>query len=428
MQVFYSRVCGIDVHKELIVACVLMRDGDGTQHSEVRHFEAYRKSLLALKAWLCEREVELVGMEATGTYWVPVWEVLEEAQIGCQRLSLQLCNAREVKNVPGNKTDKRDASWLAQLLMHGLIRASFVPGHQMRELRDVLRTRRSMVETRTNHQNQVAELLERAQIKLDSVVSDLFGRTGLAILTALANGSTDPTALAHLAYGSLRKKRHQLALALDGRFHAGIQGRLRCQLAVIEAADKQIAALDAEAAQLLAERKHEVKLLCTMPGIAETTARIIVAEIGIDMSIWGTADRLASWAGICPGNNESAGKPIRGRDSRIRPGNRYLKTALIQAAWAATRVKGCRFRSMYFRFKARLGGAQQAIVAIAHALLRVIFALLDSGKPYIETALPPFTETERQRRTNKLLRELRRLGYPDVTLGQLTPAWTRTQA
>lgn len=423
MEAIFKNVAGIDVHKGLMVACVLIEvPGKKKPKKEIRRFEAYRSSLLEMKKWFRELGVEVVGMEATATYWVPVWEVLEEVEQGQRPFVLQLLNAREVKNVPGRKTDMCDALWLATLLSFGLLRASFVPPRELRDLRDVLRTRRSFIETRTNHENQVAELLERSQIKLGNVVSDLFGKTGREILDGLAQGVTDPATLANKARGLLRKKVQLLERALDGRFRAELTLRLQVQLAIIDVANTQIDKLEAQARKMLEPYAAEVARLCGIPGVAEIVAWTIIAEVGADMSVFGTSGRLASWAGVCPGNNKSAGKTIAGRDSHVRPGNRYLKTVLVQAAWAAVHTKGSHFRTKYFRLKNKLGGANKAIMAIAHSMLRIVFALLSNPKEvYREPTDAPVDEHARDKRAQRLLRDLQKLGFAVTIASSVTP-------
>jgi transposase len=424
MDAIFERVCGIDVHKGLIVACVLKEvPGKKKPKAEIRRFEAFRSSLLELKQWLRDEGVQVIGMEATGTYWVPVWEVLEEGGLGeVAPFVLQLLNAREVKNVPGRKTDMADALWLATLLAHGLVRASFVPPRELRDLRDVLRTRRSFIETRTNHQNQIGELLERSQIKLGNVVSDLFGKTGRSILDALTAGVTDPATLAQMAKGALRNKIELLTRALDGRFRPQLTVRLKAQLALIDVAERQIAELEKDARGLLAPYTREVERLCDIPGIADHVAWTIIAEVGADMSIFGTSQRLCSWAGVCPGNNKSAGKTIRGREAQTRPGNRHLKAMLVQAAWGAVHTKGSSFRTRFFRLKGKLGSAKKAIMAIAHSLLRICFALLSNPtSTYREQSEGPVTQPERDKQTQRALRQLQKLGYTVSLASATTP-------
>ena len=422
MKPVVEHCCGIDVHKETLFACVL----SGSKRKEVKVFGSDRAALLAMKAWLRRANVTVVAMESTAAYWVPVYEVLEEAEPNQPAFDLRLCNAEQVKKVPGRKTDVGDAEWLARLTMYGLLRKSFVPPRAQRDLRQMVRTRRSYIEMRTNVHNQVCELLETAQIKLGNVVSDVFGTTGTGILRALISGVTDPKILAEEARGSLRGKRKELAIVLDGSVRDAHHALLNVHMQVLDQIGKTIEQLDNEAARLLQAQKVEWELLQTIPGIAEDAAAGILAEIGTDTQVFGVAARLASWAGICPGNNVSAGKKLRGAGGHIAKGNQYLVTLLVQAAWCAVRKKNSRFSRKYYVLKARLGNSKKAIIAIAHMLLRVIFAILKARKPYQEQE-EKVVRQQVDREAQRKLRWLQRHGY-EVTAGRPSGANVYTLA
>jgi transposase len=406
MKVLVEKPCGIDVHKEVLYVCV----PKGKDGKEVRKFATDRKTLLEMKHWLEQEQVTVVAMESTGPYWVPVYEVLEEPSAHEPALDPRLVNAEEVKKVPGRKTDVGDAEWLARLAMYGLLNKSFVPPRDQRDLRFIMRTRRSYIENRTEVRNEISEVLETAQLKLSNVVSDVFGVTGTAILRALAKGVTDPDKLAALARGSLREKRAELAVVLNGRVRKPHRLLLAIHLQTLEQIEKNVARLDREAARLLANHQQEWKTLQTIPGVGADSAAGILAEIGPDMEVFQTADRLCSWSGVCPGNNQSAGKKLRGRGGSIRKANQYLITLLIQSAWSAVRKKGSRFRFKYFALKARLGSSGKAIIAVAHQLLRIIFTMLKKKCPYEERG-EQISEAQVQRDAERKLRWLQRHGY-----------------
>src|SRR5215207_9085843 len=307
MEVIYPRCCGLDVHKREVVACVVRRDPDGTSRKEVRAFGTMTPDILALADWLGAQEVSHVAMESTGVYWKPIWNLLEDS------FALLLVNARHVKAVPGRKSDVRDCEWLADLLRHGLLRGSFVPDRPQRELRELTRYRTSLVRERTAEANRLQKTLEGANIKLAAVATDILGKSGREILAALVAGSTDAAALAQLAKGRLREKLPALERALVGRFGAHQRFLVAQQLAHLDFLDAAIAAVSAEVAERLRPVEEAVSRLDTIPGIGRYVAETLVAEIGTDMSRFPTAAHLASWAGMCPGNNESAGKRRSGK-------------------------------------------------------------------------------------------------------------------
>jgi transposase len=329
MQVLYPRCAGLDVHKDMVMARV--RCVSEPAHDETRSFDTTTTALLELGDWLTEHGVTHVAMEATGAYWKPIWHLLEE------RFELILANAQHIKNVPGRKTDVNDAGWIADLLAHGLIRSSFVPPAPIQELRDLTRTRKQLVREISQHSLRIQKTLEDANLKLGSVLSDVLGKSGRAILAALVRGETDPQKLADLAQGNARKKRTELVEALRGRVRPHHHELLRIHLNLIDALHQTLADVDVRVGKTLPPIKDSARLLTTLPGASELTAQVMVAEIGVDMGRLATDAHLISWTGLCPRNEESAGKR---RSTRLRKGAPWLKTALVTAAWAALRVKG----------------------------------------------------------------------------------------
>lgn len=397
-------VCaGLDVHKESVTANVRFRDERDRRRATARQFGSVTKELLELSDWLSEMGVTDVAMEATGVYWKPVYYVLEAAGF-----ELLLVNPAHIKNVPGRKTDQNDAAWLAQLLEHGLLRASFVPPPAIRELRDLTRYRKAQTNEKTRAAQRLEKVLQDAGIKLSSVASNILGKSGRAMLGALAAGATDPQVLAELARGRLRPKVPQLQEALRGRFsehHALIVGEM---LAHIDYLDESIDRLSARIAEVIAPFEWAIELLDTIPGINRVGAEIIIAEIGVDMSRFPTAGHLASWAGLCPGNNESAGKHHSGR---TRKGSKWLRTVLVEAANAGARSKGSFLSARYHRINSHRGH-QRAAVAVAHSILIASWHILtnrvpfeDLGADYYRRRRDPSVETR------NLIRRLEALGH-----------------
>lgn len=398
MQVLYPRCAGLDVHKDTVVACV--RCVSAPQHHEVRSFDTTTKGLLALADWLGGHGCTHVAMEATGVYWKPVWHLLES---GFERV---LANAAHIKNVPGRKTDVNDAMWIADLLAHGLIRSSFVPPAAIQELRDLTRTRKQLVREVSQHSLRIQKVLEDANLKLGSVLSDVLGQSGRAMLHAIVQGQTDPERLADLAQGTARKKRAELIEALRGRITEHHRTMLRLHLDVINALQRTLADLDAAVGKALAPIQQRARLLTTMPGISELTAQVIVAEIGVDMSRFPTAAHLISWAGLCPRNDESAGKR---RSTRVRKSGTWLKTSLVTAAWAAVRVKTSYLRAQFLRIKSRRG-AKKAILAVAASMLTAAYFMLRDGVGYIDLGPHHFDHHDKAKTINRLLKRLSDLG------------------
>src|SRR3989442_1803060 len=358
MDRFVERCAGLDVHKDSVAATVRVPGAGGQRVQETSTFPTTSRGLLTLADWLESHAVTLVGMESTGCYWKPLYYVLEE------RFECWLLNAQHLRTVPGRKTDVADSAWICQLVEHGLVRPSFVPPKPIRELRDLTRYRKAQIEERTRESQRLDKVLQDAGIKLSSVASDVLGVSGRAMLHALVRGTHDPELLAELARGRLRQKLPALRQALTGRFrahHALIVSQI---LAHVDFLEETIAVLSAEIDQVIAPFADKLALLDTIPGVDKRTAEALLAEIGPDMSVFPTHRHLASWAGVCPGNNESAGKRKSGK---TRKGSKWLHAALIQSAKAATRSKGTYLSAHYARIKGRRGHAK-ATVATAHSI------------------------------------------------------------
>lgn len=403
MEVLVQRAAGLDVHRSIIVACVLLTLANGRVTKERGQFPATASGLAKLAAWLRAHGVTHVGMESTGVYWMPVYAVLE--QEAC--FALIVANAQHVKQVPGRKTDVSDAEWLAQLIRCGLMRKSFVPPKPIRDLRDLTRYRRTLVETQASERRRLIKLLEATGIKLAEVVSDIFGVSGRAMLRALIAGDQTPAEMAKLARGTMRKKRDKLAEALAGRLDAHHRAMLSIQLARVEAAESDIATLDEQIILRLEPYAVQMELLMTIPGVDWVTAAIITAEIGVDMSVWQSAEHLSAWAGACPGNNQSGGKS---KPAGSRKGNVHLKTALCNAAIGASRKRGSFFKSKYGKLKARRGGGRAAL-AIGHKLLVCAYHMLSTGTVYKDLGENYQDKRDAQRATNRCVRRLEKLGF-----------------
>lgn len=396
MERIVARGCGLDVHKDTVVACVRVPGGQSVQT-----FRTTAADLLALRDWLEAHRVTDVVMESTGVYWKPVFYVLEEA------FTCLVVNAAHVKQVPGRKTDVQDCVWLAQLLEHGLLRGSFVPPAPIRELRDLTRYRKALIQDRSREANRLHKVLQDADIKLASVARDILGVSGRAMLDALVHGTTDPGVLADLARGKLRRKLPALRQALAGRFrthHAFLVSQL---LAHLDYLDDAIETLSQQVTEQLAPFQATLTRLQTIPGVATRTAEVLVAELGIDMSRFPTDRHLASWAGLCPGNHESAGKH---RSGKTRKGNPWLRTALTEAARGAIRTRDGAFGARYRRL-VRHRGDRKAVIAVAHALLRTVYHVLAHGTPYQEPGHDYFERHHVQRVTRRAIRQLEAHGY-----------------
>lgn len=366
--------------------------------------------LLALGDWLRDQGVTHVAMEATGVYWKPLFNLLEE------RFTLVLANAQHIKQVPGRKTDVRDCEWIADLLRHGLLRASYVPDRPQRELRELTRYRTTLVRERAREVNRIQKTLEGANVKLGDVASDVLGTSGRAMLEAMVNGTTDATALADLARGRLRDKRDRLEQALSGCMGDHQRFLLAEQLRHLDSLDQRIDRVSAEIAERVRPFEALIERLDAIPGVGRRVAEVLVAEVGTDMTRFPSAAHLASWAGLCPGNNESAGKRKSGR---IRRGNPWVRMALVEAAHAAVRTKDTYLGAQFRRLAARRG-AKKASIAVAHSILVIAYHLLQNDCPYTDLGSNYFDEHDRQQVARRLVQRLEGLGYR-VALDSLTP-------
>src|SRR5215212_5635568 len=401
MDVVYERCCGLDVHKRTVVACLLTPGPRGQPQKEVRTFGTMTAEVLAMAEWLAAHEATHVAMESTGVYWKPIWNLLED------RFTLLLVNARHVKAVPGRKTDAKDCEWLAELLRHGLLRGSFVPDRNQRGLRELTRYRTSLVQERSSEVNRLQKTLEGANIKLGDVATDIMGLSSRQMLAALAGGETNAAAMAQLAQGRLRDKLPALERALAGRVGAHQRFLLAQQLAHVDFLDASIAEVSAEIAARLRPVEDELERLTTIPGIGRRTAEVLVAELGTDMNRFPTPGHLASWAGMCPGNDESAGKR---RSGKTRKGSPWLRSALIEAARAAGRSKGTYLAAQYHRLAARRG-TKRAAVAVGHTILLIVHRLLSEGDVHHDLGDRYFDERDRHAVERRLVARLVGLGY-----------------
>jgi transposase len=412
MEVIVERPAALDVHNASVTACV-RAPGDGRRRrvEHVAEFQTTVQGLLALRDWLEAHEVEQVAMEATGVYWKPVWAVLED------RFECVLVNARHVKQVPGRKTDVRDAEWLCQLLEAGLLKPSLVPPKPVRTLRNLTSYRKSQIRDRQREMNRLHKVMQDTGIKLDTVATDMMGKSGRAMLDALVSGTTDPVVLADLARGQLRKKLPALRAALEGRFdseHVLVVGRI---LAHIDYLDEAIDELSGAIEEQLGPFAPAVELLCTIPGVGRRAAEVIIAETGGDMTAFPTAKHLASWAGMCPGNDESAGKR---RSGKTRKGSKWLSQTLVECAKSANRSKNTYLAAQYARLRARRG-PNKATIAVCHSILTAVWHMLSTGETYADPGGDFFARRDPERTRKRLVGQLERLGYT-VTLQQAAAA------
>jgi transposase len=391
----------VDVHKKTVVACVLVTAPDGTVQRTVRSFGTMTADLLALDEWLRRLEVTQVAMESSGVYWRPVYNLLEEGR------TLTLVNASHMKAVPGRKTDVKDSEWIADLLRHGLLRASFIPPQPIRELRELTRYRKTLVAQRSAEVNRVQKLLEGANIKLGDVASDVLGVSGRAMLLAISEGSTDAEALADLARGRLRAKLPQLRQTLDGRIRPEQRFVLSQLLAHVEFIEEALHEIVAEIERVLAPMAAAITRLQTIPGIGANAAAAIVAEIGTDMSVFPSPKHLASWTGVCPGNHQSAGKRLSGKSTQ---GNKWLRAILGEVVCAIERTKNNYLQAQLSRLTRRIG-KQKARVAVAHSVLTVIYHMLKEGRDYADLGGDYFDKLDRTRIERQHVRRLEQLGY-----------------
>jgi transposase len=401
MEVLYADCAGLDVHKDSVVACA-RHTIDGDVSREVRTFKTTTADLMALSAWLSAQGCMHIVMEATGVYWKPVWHILSDGEF-----ELVLANAAHVKNVPGRKTDVNDATWLADLMAHGLIRGSFVPEEQTQEMRNILRMRKQFVRERSSHIQRLQKTLEDANIKLDSVIADITGLSGRRMIEALIDGETDPQALAALAHRRIKATSAELEAALRGRVTKHHRFALRLLFQHIDAIDAAITEIDQEVDANIEPFRTAITILSTIPGVSQLSAEVIAAEIGVDMGRFPTEGHLISWAGLCPKNDESAGKR---RSTSMRKGAPWLKTTLIQCAWAATRTKGTYLQAQFHRLRARRG-AKKAIGAVAASILTAAYHMLRNGALYQDLGPGHFDRRAKTAQTNRLVARLRNLGY-----------------
>lgn len=406
MDVIVDRCAGLDVHKDTVMAAVRSPDGVGGRAEVVREFSTFTADLVSLGDWLVAERVTQVVIEATGVYWRPVWHVLEERG----RYELMLVNPRHVRNLPGRKTDAGDASWLAQLLECGLLRGSFIATKEMARLRDLTRYRTKLIQERTREIQRVQKLLEDANVKLDSVISDVMGKSAREMLDALIAGEADVEAMARMARTRMRAKIPELRLALDGRFDDHHRLMLSMHLEHIDHLSAMVAGLDSKVDELMGPFDEGATRLLSIPGLGKRTVETIVAEIGVDMSRFPTPGHLASWAGLCPGNDESAGKR---RSGRARKGNEALRTAMCEAAWAASHTRDTYLSAQYRRFKRRMGTKSEgkAIFAVAHTMIVIVWHLLHDNTSYTELGSDYFDRrNDADARRRYLIRELEKLG------------------
>src|SRR5437870_7491405 len=400
MELLHLRCAGLDVHKQTVVAGVRLAS-EGKVTTEVKTFAATTAGLLALADWLAENGVTHVAMEATGVYWKPVWQILSDGDF-----ELLLANAAHVKNVPGRKSDVSDALWLAELLAHGLLRASFVPDAATQDMRTLLRTRKQLTRERSRHTQRIHKTLEAANIKLDAVLADVLGKSGRAMLDAMVAGESDPERLAALAHKGVKCPPERLREALRGRIKEQHRFLLATHLGLIDAIDAAIARMDQQVEASLAPFQQAVELVSTIPGVKALSALGIVCETGTDMSRFPSAGHLLSWAGMCPRNDESAGKR---RSTRLRKGAPWLKTALVTAAWAAVRVKDSYLQAQFHRLRSRRG-AKKAILAVAASMLTAAYHMLKNGLEYHDLGADHFTRRDRSKAIQRLVRRLNDLG------------------
>jgi transposase len=405
MKLLYRRCAGVDVHKKSVSVCIRMRvRGNKEPVIEEAVFGTFTQDLERLAQWLKERKVRHVAMESTGVYWIPVWNILERKK---WRLELTLVNPATVRALRGHKTDRIDAHRIAEYLQYGLLRASFIPPKPIRQLRELTRMRVHIQNDRNRVINRLGRLLETVNIKIGSVVSQIAGKSGRAILERLAGDGGSAEDLANLALGPLRKKIPDLILALDGRTDEHFRWMLQGLLRKLTSLDAELQEIDARLCEKYAAHEDDLRRLCTIPGVEMTTARVLLAELGTDMSQFPTAAHAASWAGLCPGNAESGGKRFSGK---TRKGDRYLRRILVQSAWAAARTRDCALAESFHR-TAHRRGLKKAAVALAHRILRIAYALLRNGTEYVEPGGSRFDRIHPEKTAKKLLQRLERIGF-----------------
>ena len=402
MNTVLKRCCGLDVHKSKVTACMLLGDLNEEPAKEIREFGTMTKDIHDLADWLKANDVKHVAMESTGVYWKPIFNILE-----CEDIEVVLANAQHIKNVPGRKTDIKDAQWIAELFRNGLISASFIPPKNIRELRDLNRTRRKLVEEKTRIKNRIEKILQDSNIKLSSVISDIFGKSGLEMITKLTeNNRFTEEEILEMARGQLKKKVAKIRDALEGNLSESNTLLLKLHFEHLVFLEDQIRTIDAEIDRRMEFFRGESELIQTIPGINNVSSSAIIAEIGADMSRFPDEKHLSSWAAICPGNNESAGKKKNGRTRR---GNNYLKGILTECAWAASKTKDTSYSAYYHRM-VRKKGKNRALVALAHKMLIDIYRVLKSGNPYVDKGIEINTEMDKKR-VHSMIKQLVKRGY-----------------
>lgn len=397
MEVLIERCCGLDVHKKSITACIITPKG-----KEIRSFETLTRRLVDLVDWIKSERCSHVAMESTGDYWKPIYNLLE-----LEELKPLVVNAQHIKAVPGRKTDVKDAEWIAKLLRHGLVQGSYIPNRDQRELREIIRYRRSIIEERTREVNRLQKVLEGGNIKLSSVASNVLGVSGRNMLEAMIQGESDPSILADFAQKKLKAKKEQLKLALEGSLGPHQLLRLEKQLSHIDQLNELITELDEEVERRMSPFAEDLKLLDTIPGVGKRTAEQILAEIGTDMTRFPSAGHLCSWAGMTPGHDESAGKK---RSARTRKGNKKLRSALVESARAAGRKKNTYLSAQYHRIAGRRG-KNRAAVAVGHSILAIVYVLLTRRQAYKELGFDYFDQRNREMVMNRSIKRLESLGY-----------------
>lgn len=408
ISVVHPVCCGLDIHKKSISACLIFNDSSGKEQSIIQEFDTFTDSLIELKEWLIEHNCPIVAMESTGIYWRPVHNILEEA------VEVILVNAREVKNVPGRKTDIADSKWLAGLLRHGLVKGSFIPPKHVREWRDITRSRQKHVQTLNDYKRRTQKLFESANIKIDSVLSDMFGVTGRRIIHLLADSEVELTLedIKKAAHGKVKRKVPELFRSIQGHFTAHHAFMLRSLLRTIEYHEQEIQILEDRLQELTSDYAPIIHELDQIPGINEITAKAILAEIGPDLNAFFSSNDLASWAGLCPGNNESAGKRKSGRNP-VR--KHHLKTIMVEAAWGAVNKKGSYYKEKFHRLKSRRG-PKKAIVAIAHRLLKAVYHVVKYGEAFRDLGEEYLQRHNEKKALNRLKKQAAQLGMQLVPM------------
>jgi len=400
MDLLHPQCAGLDIHQRTVVACARVVAGSSVTHDR-RTFGTTTADLEALRDWLTAHGCTHVAMESTGVYWKPIWQILEG------RFELVLANARHIRAIPGRKSDVNDATWIADLLAHGLIRGSFVPPAPVQELRDLTRTRKQLVREIAQHTLRIQKTLEHANLELTGLLSNILGVSGRAILQALVAGEQDPERLADLVHGRLKASRAELVAALHGRVTAHHRFLLQLHLTHVETLERAVHEVEARLGEALAPFRTALDRLITMPGVSETVARVLVAEIGFDMTRFATAGHLVSWAGLCPRLDESAGKRL---STRTRPSNPWLKTTLVQAAWAASRKKDGYLRAQFLRLKSRRG-PKKAILAVAASMLTAAYHMLKHDVDYRDLGADHFDRRDKAKLAHRLIQRLQALGF-----------------